>query len=50
MKTIFIVDDEYSIVESLTDLLVEEGYLVASAANGREAIKNRGRTCAGLDF
>lgn len=38
MKTIFIVDDEYSIVESLTDLLVEEGYRVASAINGREAL------------
>jgi len=38
MKTIFIVDDEYSIVESLTDLLVEEGYRVASAINGRDAL------------
>lgn len=38
MKTIFIVDDEYSIVESLTDLLVEEGYRVGSAINGREAL------------
>lgn len=38
MRTIFIVDDEYSIVESLTDLLVEEGYRVASAINGREAL------------
>jgi two-component system response regulator VicR len=38
MRTIFIVDDEYSIVEALTDLLVEEGYLVVSAANGREAL------------
>lgn len=38
MRTIFIVDDEYSIVESLTDLLVEEGYRVASAMNGRDAL------------
>jgi CheY-like chemotaxis protein len=38
MRTIFIVDDEYSIVEALTDLLVDEGYLVASAGNGREAL------------
>lgn len=38
MKTIFIIDDEYSIVESLTDLLIDEGYRVASAANGREAL------------
>lgn len=38
MRTIFIVDDEYSIVEALTDLLVDEGYLVVSAGNGREAL------------
>src|SRR5689334_15693825 len=38
MRTIFIVDDEYSIVEALTDLLVDEGYLVASAGNGRDAL------------
>jgi DNA-binding response OmpR family regulator len=39
VKTILLVDDEYSIVEVLTQLLEEEGYSVASAANGQEALE-----------
>lgn len=42
MKTILIVDDEYSIVESITDLLTDEGYRVVAAANGREALDQIG--------
>ncbi|MGD0676060.1 MAG: response regulator [Polyangiaceae bacterium] len=38
MKTILIVDDEYALVETLTELLQDEGYRVASAANGREGL------------
>ena len=38
MKTILLVDDEYSIVEVLTHLLEEEGYTVVTAANGRDAL------------
>jgi two-component system response regulator VicR len=39
MKTILIVDDEFAIVETLTDLLDEEGYSVMSAGNGRVALE-----------
>ena len=38
MKTILVVDDEYALVESLTDLLEEEGYRVVSAANGKDGL------------
>ena len=38
MKTILLVDDEYALVETLTDLLEQEGYVVVSAANGRDGI------------
>jgi CheY-like chemotaxis protein len=38
MKTILIADDEYSIVEALTDLLVDAGYRVVSGENGRAAL------------
>ena len=34
MKTILVVDDEYALVETLADLLEDEGYRVISAANG----------------
>jgi len=36
MKTILIVDDEFALVESLADLLQDEGYRVVSAANGQD--------------
>jgi CheY-like chemotaxis protein len=36
MKTILLVDDEYALVENLTELLQDEGYRVVSAANGKE--------------
>jgi DNA-binding response OmpR family regulator len=36
--TILVVDDEFTIVESLTDVLSYEGYKVASAPNGAKAL------------
>lgn len=39
MKTILIVDDEYALVENLTELLQEEGYRVVSAANGKDGLE-----------
>ncbi|MBL8950708.1 MAG: response regulator [Myxococcaceae bacterium] len=39
MKRILIVDDEFGIVEALVDVLGDEGYAVASARNGRDALK-----------
>ncbi len=38
MKTILVVDDEYALVESLTELLQDEGYRVISAGNGRDGL------------
>ncbi len=38
MKTVLVVDDEYALVESLTELLQDEGYRVISAGNGREGL------------
>jgi CheY-like chemotaxis protein len=38
MKTILVVDDEYAVVEALAALLEDEGYNVATAANGEEAL------------
>jgi CheY-like chemotaxis protein len=38
-KTILLVDDEPDIVEVLTDLMVEAGYRVISAVDGREALE-----------
>ena len=38
MKTILVVDDEYALVESLSELLQEEGYRVVSAGNGRDGL------------
>ncbi len=37
--SILVVDDEFSIVETLTDILVWEGYTVTSAPNGRLALE-----------
>ncbi len=38
-KRILIVDDEFGIVEALTDVLGEEGYAVSSARNGKDGLK-----------
>jgi CheY-like chemotaxis protein len=38
VKTILIVDDEFSIVETLGEIVSLEGYAFAGAANGREAM------------
>jgi DNA-binding response OmpR family regulator len=35
--TILVVDDEYAIVETLSDVLAYEGYAVTTAANGAKA-------------
>jgi len=37
-ETILIVDDEFGIAEFLTDLLVDKGYRVITAANGKQAL------------
>ena len=36
-KTILVVDDEQVLRDSLVELLTDEGYDVAAAANGKEA-------------
>lgn len=38
MKTILLVDDEYALVETLSELLADEGYRVVSAANGKDGL------------
>ncbi len=38
MKTILVVDDEYALLEALTDVLEEVGYRVISAGNGEVAL------------
>src|SRR5688572_12608172 len=38
-RSILIVDDDADVRESVGDALVEEGYRVASAANGRAALR-----------
>jgi DNA-binding NtrC family response regulator len=38
MKTILLVDDEYALVETLTELLQDEGYRVIAAANGKDGL------------
>ena len=37
-KTILVVDDDQDIRDTLTELLVDEGYAVVSAAHGGEAL------------
>ncbi len=39
MKRVLIVDDEFGIVEALTDVLGDEGLAVSTARNGRDALK-----------
>ncbi len=48
MKTILIVDDEFGIVETLTELLQDEGYGVVSASNGREGLACLDASCPDL--
>lgn len=37
-RSILVVDDEYSLLESLSDILELEGYSVTSASNGQRAL------------
>lgn len=37
-RTILIVDDEFGILETIRDLLEDEGYQTATAANGKNAL------------
>jgi CheY-like chemotaxis protein len=39
VKTVLVVDDEFAIVEALSELLTWEGYTVRSAGNGRAALE-----------
>jgi CheY-like chemotaxis protein len=39
MKSILIVDDEFSIVETLVEILSFDGYVATSAANGRAGLE-----------
>ena len=43
-RTILIVDDETSILESLQEILEHEGYGVVVAANGKQALAEVART------
>jgi CheY-like chemotaxis protein len=44
VKRVLIVDDEFGIVEALTDVLGEEGLAVSSARNGKDALKRVAET------
>lgn len=48
MKKILLVDDEYALVESLQELLQDEGYHVLSAANGHDGFARLTRDEADL--
>jgi CheY-like chemotaxis protein len=39
MKTVLVVDDEFSIVETLAEILTWGGYGVATAGNGEQALE-----------
>lgn len=39
MATILVVDDEFAIVDLLEMVLVDEGYHVLTAANGRQGLE-----------
>src|SRR5262245_4914667 len=43
MKTILIIDDEFSVVESLQEILEWEGYAVLSAGDGRSGLAELAR-------
>jgi CheY-like chemotaxis protein len=42
--TVLVVDDDADIVETMRDILADEGHVVVSAANGREALEVARRT------
>jgi CheY-like chemotaxis protein len=44
MKTVLVVDDEFCIRESLSELLSWEGYEVVTAMNGKEALDRLAET------
>jgi len=48
VKTILLVDDEYSIIELLAQLFEEEGYAVLIAANGQEGLDRAAETVPDL--
>jgi CheY-like chemotaxis protein len=39
-RSILVIDDDVAATESLTDILTAEGYSVASAKNGKEALQH----------
>jgi CheY-like chemotaxis protein len=39
-KSILVVDDDAASIDSLTDILTAEGYTVAAAKNGKEALEH----------
>lgn len=39
MKRVLIVDDEFGIVDSLAEVLSEEGFAVSTASNGKDALR-----------
>lgn len=39
-RSILVVDDDLTAIDSLTDILTAEGYTVAAAKNGKEALKH----------
>jgi CheY-like chemotaxis protein len=39
VKRVLIVDDEFGIVEALSDVLGEEGYAISTARNGKDGLK-----------
>jgi CheY-like chemotaxis protein len=39
MKTILVIDDDFDVRDSLTDILHDEGFAVAMAADGFEALE-----------
>jgi CheY-like chemotaxis protein len=42
MKRVLVVDDEFGLLEAISDLLAESGYAVTVARNGRDALKRIG--------
>ena len=39
-RSILVVDDDAASIESLTEILAGEGYFIATAKNGKEALKH----------
>jgi CheY-like chemotaxis protein len=44
MKTVLIIDDEFSIIDSMTEFLTWAGYRVSSACNGQEGLEQLAQT------